>query len=341
MKRIITILLVTIMALSFVSCSGEKTTGLGETTSPATSDGIFRETTKNPYSDEIKIAWIPVNAADANGTAWGKGIERELSYWSNVTFNIFDGEKNAEKQSSIINDLVAQKYDAIIVQPYNSSAVAVAVENAEAAGVPVICINIDAETPHAAIVAMTDYEAGYVIGTKMAESVNNKGNFVVIQATPGATRGESLEEGFQAAMKNYPEIKILDEQSGEWNTEKANSVMNDFLTKYNQIDGVFCHNDQMAEGAATAVQAAGRLGQMVIWGANGETKALQYIEQGLMTGTIYTDCYDQGSTAARLAMMFIGGNIDSSKFTQTLKIKMPPIVVTSENVADITPDKRW
>lgn len=341
MKKVIALLLVLIMALSFVSCSGKAPAESGDAKPGTSSEEFFREPKKDPYSDEIKIAWIPSNAADANGTAWGKGIEQELSYWPNVQFNIFDGEKNAEKQSSIINDLVAQKYDAIIVQPYNSSAVAVAVENAEAAGIPVICINIDAETPHAAIVAMTDYEAGYVIGTKMAESVNGKGNFVVIQATPGATRGENLEEGFQAAMKNYPDIKILDEQSGEWNTEKANSVMTDFLTKYSKIDGVFCHNDQMAEGAATAVQTAGRLGEMVIWGANGETKALQYIEQGLMTGTIYTNCYDQGSTAARLAMMFMGGNIDSSKFTKTLKIKMPPIVVTSENVGEITPDMRW
>lgn len=340
MKKIIALMLIMLLAFSFAACGGSDNGG-GSGSDGSQAEGIFRDPKKNPYSDELKIAWIPSDAPAANCVAWGAGIERELSYWPNVTFNTFDGERDAEKQSSIIQDLIVQEYDAIILQPYVSSTVAVAVEDAEAAGIPVICINIDSDSPHSALVAMTDYEAGYAIGVEMAESVGGEGNFVVIQATPGATRGENLEEGFQAAIANYPGITILDEQTGEWNSEKANAVMTDFLTKYDSIDGVFCHNDQMAEGAATAVQTAGRLGEMSIWGANGEAKALEYIEQGLMTGTVYTDCYDQGATAARLAMMFIGGNLDTSQFTQTLQIKMPPIVVTSENVASITEDMRW
>lgn len=349
MKKFLALLLSGVLVLTLAACGGgnanttaagtDASTAAGGTTGGA--DGIFVEPKKNPYTDEIKVAWIPTNAADANGTAWGLGIQRELEYWPNATYATFDGERDSEKQAGIIRDLIVQEYDAIILQAYNSAGIAEAVREAEAAGIPVININIDADTPHAGFVAMTDYEAGFVIGTEMAESVNGKGNFVVIQATPGASRGENLEEGFQAALVNYPDIAILDEQTGEWNSEKANTVMADFLTAYPQIDGVFCHNDQMAEGAADAIQAAGRQGEMVVWGANGETKALEYIEQGRMTGTIYTNCYDQGATTARLAMMYIGGNIDTSQFTKTPVIKMPPIVVTKENVASITPDMRW
>lgn len=118
-------------------------------------------------------------------------------------------------------------------------------------------------------------------------------------------------------------------------------VMNDFITAYGEeIDAVFAHNDASAEGAAQACQAAG-ISDFLIWGANGETKALNYIEQGLMTGTIYTNIYDQGATAARLAMMYIGGNIDTSTFTQTPLIKMAPIAVTIDNVASIAEADRW
>jgi ribose transport system substrate-binding protein len=323
MKRLFTVLLVAALAVSMVACAAAEAAK------------------KNPFADPIKIAWIPTNAPDANCTAWGRGIERELSYWPNVSFAMFDGERNSEKQSRVIYDLISQEYDAIILQAFNSAGVAPAVADAEQAGIPVVCVNIDASTPHAALVAMTDYEAGFTIAVEMAKSVDGKGSFVVIQATPGATRGENLEAGFHAGLKQYPDIKIIDSQTGEWLTERANAVMTDFLTKHPTIDGVFCHNDQMAQGAAMAAQAAGRLDQMVIWGANGENKAMEYIEQGLMTGTIYTNCYDQGSTAARLAMMFIGSDVDSSKFTSTPVMKMPPIAVTKENVATITPDMRW
>ena len=85
----------------------------------------------------------------------------------------------------------------------------------------------------------------------------------------------------------------------------------------------------MAEGASQAAEAAGRLGEMVIWGADGESKALEYIEKGKMAGTIYTNCYDQGATAARLAMYFICSEADTSSYTDTPILKMAPIVVTS------------
>ena len=327
MKRVFVLFLLVVLAVSMV-VGGDAM-------------AAFREVKKNPYTDPIKIAWIPTNAPDANCTAWGKGIERELSYWPNVSYAMFDGERNSEKQARIIGDLIVQEYDAIILQAFNSAALIPIVTEAEQAGIPVVCINIDVNTPHAALVAMTDYEAGFTIAHAMAKAVNGSGNFVVIQATPGASRGENLEAGFQAGLKQYPNIKIIDSQTGQWLTERAHAVMTDFLTKHPKIDGVFCHNDQMAQGAAMAAQAAGRLDKMVIWGANGENKALEYIEQGLMTGTIYTNCYDQGATAARLAMMYIGSSVDTSKFTKTPVIKMPPRAITIENVATITKDMRW
>lgn len=355
MKRLASLLLTAAMTLSLVACGGaaneQETTSSapaatqesagGEEAAPVTAGIAFKEAEKNPYTDSLKIAWIPTAASEANGTAWGKGIEQELQYWPNVEFNIFDGEKNSDTQNAIIADLIAQDYDGIILQAWNSDANAQAVADAEAAGIPVVCINIDVNTPHAGLVAMTDVEAGYAIGQRIAKDLNGEGNVVVIQATPGAARGENLEQGFQQAMAEYSGITILDEQTGEWNMEKANTVMQNFLTTYgDEIDAVFAHNDQMAEGAGEAVRNAG-YSDILIWGANGETKALEYIEDGTITGTVYTNCYNQGATAARLLMMYIGSNINTSTFTETPVIKMPPMTVDAENVGSITQDMRW
>ncbi|MBQ9990558.1 MAG: sugar ABC transporter substrate-binding protein [Lachnospiraceae bacterium] len=349
LKRIFSVICALVMMLSLTACEaanqenakGEQTESSTQTAGEAGGGSETKEKGKNPYSDPIKIAWIPTAASEANGTAWGKGIGQELAYWPNVEFNIFDGEKSSDMQNTIIADLIAQGYDGIILQAWNSDASAKAVADAEAAGIPVVCINIDVNTPHAGLVAMTDVEAGYAIGKRMAEDLNGKGNVVVIQATPGAARGESLEQGFQQAMAEYPEITILDEQTAEWNMEKANTVMQDFLTTYgDQIDAVFAHNDQMAEGAGEAVRNAGR-SDIMIWGANGETKALEYIEEGIITGTVYTNCYDQGATAARMLMMHIGSDTDTSAYTKTPVIKMPPMVIDADNVDSITEDMRW
>lgn len=296
---------------------------------------------KDPYTDPLNIAWIATAATEANCTAWGNGIKNEAAFWGNVQVDVYDGEKSADKQVTLMNDCIAQGYDGIIIQTYNKATLTPAIEDAEAAGIPVVCINMDSDAVCHGLVSMTDFEAGAVIANKIAEALGGKGNVVVIQATPGAARGINLEAGFQSAIAAFPEIKILDEQAADWNMEKANTTMANFLTSYpDQIDAVFAHNDQMAEGAGMACQTAG-VKDIIIWGANGETKALEYIEQGIITGTVYTDCYDQGATALRLLMMYIGSEVDISGWEKTPVVKMPPITVTLDNVASITPDMRW
>lgn len=359
MKKISNILLAALMAASLVACGGaanaandtsastqqaattEQAAAPAENTSGGSAIG-FKDKAKNPYVDEMKIAWIPTNASEANGTAWGNGIAEELAYWPNITFNIFDPKGDAEEEAKIVSQLVSEGYDGILMQTVNPDILSAPVREAEEAGIPVVCVNMGTTEPHAALVSMTDYEAGQVIAERIAEGLGGKGNVVVIQAKVGAVRGVRLEDGFQSAIAKYPDIKILDEQPADWNMEKAQNLMNDYLTKYgDDIDAVFAHNDQMAEGAGMAVQNAGKTGDIIIWGANGESKMLEYIEQGLVTGTVYTNCKDQGKTAARILLMYLNSNVDTSTFTKTPVTKMPPITVTKDNVADITPDMRW
>ncbi len=329
-----------LVSTALTGCSSVKTDDEVSEKTSSTSQEVKAEV-KNPYKDEVKIAFVPNVIGDSVAAAWSTGMKDELAVYDNVTFQTFDGKASAETQTQIMADLVNQKYDAIVLQSADSAALATSVKQAEAAGIPVITLNLDADTPHAGLIAMVDYEAGKLVAKNMAEGMNKTGKVVIIQATAGATRGENLEAGFRDEMANYQDVEILDAQSGEWLTEKANVVMNDFLTKYKQIDGVFCHNDAMAEGASQAAEAAGRLDGMQIWGADGEAKALEYIEQGKMAGTIYTNCFDQGATAARLAMYLIGSETVTSSYTSTPIVKMAPIVVTPETVGSIGENIRW
>lgn len=300
---------------------------------------VSAQAKKNPYKDPVKIAYLPDNIGDTVGAAWGVGIKREFAYFPNITYQVFDGKLSAETQNQIMTELINQKYDCIILQAHDAAALAASAREAEKQGIPVIDLNLDAQTPHTCLVAMVDYEAGSLVAQEIAKGVGDNGNVVIIEAPPGASRGINVEAGFRDTLKAHPGVKILAAQDGEWLTEKGNTVMRDFLTKYPKINAVFAINDAMAEGASQAAAAAGR--KMIIWGADGEKKALQYIEQGKLTGTIYTNCYDEGATAARMALYAIGAEINGSKFTKTPIIKMAPIVVTKDTVASIAEKDRW
>lgn len=305
----------------------------GETTTETASG-------KDAYADDIKIAFLPNVIGDSCAAAWADGMEGYLDNFANVTFNVFDGKASVDTENTIMEQLINEEYDAIILQATDAAGLAASTEKAEAAGIPVITCNLDADTVHTGLVAAVDVEAGQQIAENIGEGLGGSGKVVIISATPGATKGENIDKGFKAVMEEkYPDIEILDEQSGEWLTENANTVMNDFLTKYPEIDAVLCHNDAMAEGAAEAAKAASR--DIQIWGVDGESKMLDYIEQGLCTGTVYTDCQKQGAACAQFAMYAVGSGITAKNLSATPIVKMAPIVVTKDNLSDITEDMRW
>ena len=123
--------------------------------------------------------------------------------------------------------------------------------------------------------------------------------------------------------------------------DRAITIMNSFLQSNSDLDGVFAVNDTMAEGAIVAAESAGRLQDIKIWGANGQSSALALIEQGKMAGTAYNNSYDQGATAANLIMYLLSSKMGPGKGPETGVIKITPFAATQENVGEIQQADRW
>ena len=304
--------------------------------------GVSNKIKKDPYTaDLIKIAYVAHDLGTPNNQAWLEGIQRECGSWDNIKVDAYNGESSAERQVQIMTDIINQAYDAVILQCSDGTALAPSVAQAEEAGIPVITLNLDADTVHSALVMAVDYDAGRMAADKMAEQLNEKGEIGIIQGVPGLHRTDNLERGFRETIKNYPGIEIVDAQSASFEKEKAITVMNSFLQSHSDLAGVFCINDAMAEGAALAADAAGKGGQLVIWGADGEKDALAMIESGQMSGTIYTNSWDEGSTAAKIALLMIGSEYSYNVLTATPQVIMEPIVATIETVGSIAEEDRW
>lgn len=299
------------------------------------------KTAISPYRDAIKIAYVAHDIGTPVNQAWFDGMKREIVDYPNITLQGFDGKSSAENQVKIMDEIITQKYNAIILQASDNAALAPSVTQAEKAGIPVITLNLDVDSAHAGFVKMADYDAGRLVAEQMAKQFNNKGKFVIIQGIVGGIRPAQLEQGFRDTLMKFPDMEILAAQPADFRKDKAMTVMNSFLQTYSQIDGVFAINDAMAMGAALAAESAGRLAGMSIWGADGEKDALIMIEQGKLSGTIYTNCYDEGSTALKLALYVLGSEYDTSSVTVTGVMAMQPIIATKDSVGTIAEEDRW
>ena len=346
MKKIIATALCLMMAGSLmVGCGGEKTTredAGGGTATAAAAGGESNKVTVDPYSgDPVKIAYVAHDLGTPNNQGWKEGIERECASWDNIKVDSYNAESSAETQVQIMSDVISQKYNAIILQCSDGTALAPSVKQAEEAGIPVITVNLDADTVHSALVMAVDYEAGRMAAEQMAKDIGESGEIAIIQGVPGLKRTDNLEKGFRDTIANYSGIEIVDAQSASFEKETAITVMNSFLQSHPNLKGVYAINDAIAEGAALAAESAGKKGQLSIWGADGEKDALAIIESGDLTGTIYTNSWDEGSTAAKIALLMIGSEYSYNVLEKTPQVIMEPIVVTKDNVASIPEEDRW
>lgn len=338
-------------AMLLAGCGGEKK----EETAGAESGGSEDKaavvqgyhTPKDPYNGEkVKIAYVPNIGSAANAQAWEKGIRQVLEplneIYGTIEFNVFDPNGNNEQQIAILSDLCTQEYDALIIQCVDGTGIVPAIQECEEAGIQVISLNVSPSCQHAARFGFGGYTNGYAAGLEAGKMMGEEGNVVIVGVPPEVTQavGDCPWIGFQEALATYEGITILEEQAGDFTAEKANEIMRDFLTKYDDIDMAWCSNDAMAEGAALAIQSAGREG-IAVWGADGETQALEYIEQGLMTGTIFNDPITMGNDAAKMALYCIMSETDQNFVDSEYapSIMLPSSVVTGENVKEIT--NRW
>jgi ABC-type sugar transport system substrate-binding protein len=312
-----------------------------EQASPSSNSSSLGKKAIDPYRENIKIAWVAHEIGVPVTQAWFDGMKREVVDYPNITLQGFDGKASAENQVKIMDEIITQRYNAIILQASDNAALAPSVTKAEQAGIPVITLNLDVDSKHAGLVKMADYDAGRLIAEQMAKQFNNQGKFVIIEGIVGGIRPAQLEKGFRDTVAKFPNMEILAAQPADFQKEKAMTVMNSFLQTYDHIDGVFAINDAMAMGAALAAESAGRLTGMSIWGADGERDALTMIEQGKLTGTIWTNCKEEGSTALKLALYVLGSEYDTSTVSTTAIMAMQPVIATRETVSSIPEADRW
>jgi len=175
---------------------------------------------------------------------------------------ILDSQLDIQKESNNIDDLMAKKVNAIMVNAVDSEGSRAALKKAAAAGFVVICSNSTVNNPEElGIRAYTgpQYYNQAVMAAKVSIQHNPKAKVVMITGTPGYSAANDREKGFTDTIaKEAPEMKMLDIQTGNWMREDTQRVMSDFITKYgDEINIVYTHDDNMTVGAVNALKAAG------------------------------------------------------------------------------------
>ena len=284
------------------------------------------------------IQWQPHTVP----AAWSKGIEEVLKEQQTIQYKLLDGQNKVEVQVSLMDTLINEGTSVIFLQPIDSVALAPSINKATRAGTSVVTLNIDATAPHAAHVEMSHYYGAMEIARVMGEKMGGKGEVAILNAPPGIIIRDQRTNGFVDGLKkHHPNIKVVADQVADWSRKKAQDVLSTILAARPNLGGVYGVNDSMALGAVDVAKEKGLLGKLVIFGNDGEKDALDSIEKGELTGTQYTDVFQQGRFAAAAATVLAGGQVHATAFKKQSRILMPFVIATRENVRQIQPSQRW
>jgi len=246
-----------------------------------------------------------------------------------VRLIVNDAQRAAVKQVQQVESFIAQGVDAIILNPCEMEASSPAVQKAREAGIPIINVNSETSATPDGFVGSRDEESAEIALEHIAGLLNGKGNLVVMHGYMGQAAQLKRAAATKTVLGKYPDIKILAEQTAEWDRAKAMSLMENWIQSYGgEIDAVFAQNDEMGMGALQALEQAGLKDQVVVVSIDAIDDALQAVKDGRLDATVYQDGDAQGRQAVQMALDFIN-HPDS---VQKTAIYIPFQLVTQKNV---------
>jgi ABC-type sugar transport system substrate-binding protein len=303
--------------------------------------GVFSLTTAQAQGG----AWPLVNAKKAKigysiqlghpySTAMVDLLKKEGALYG-FTIDVFDMKGDIPTQIAQVEDMIAKKYDVIILAPYDAAALVPAVKKASDAGIPVINsqnpLNDEGMKYVQTYIGSSGVLEGKAAGALICKFFGGKdGNWVEVEGAPGhplvPQRGGEAEKW---VAQNCPNAKLLAKDTGQWDRAKTRTVMENFLTAYpGKINLVYCHDGNMCFGAVDAIKEAGLTDKIKAIGINGNKDEYDAIKAGTFYGTVL-------NSADFIAVNDIQRARDILESRPILKEYISPALgITKDNVAN-------
>lgn len=249
----------------------------------------------------------------------------ELGYDATV----FDSQNDTAKEAAHFENLIARGYQAVLFNPTDADGSVANVRKAKAAGVPVFCIDREINSTNAATAQLlSDNHSGCVaLGQHFVKVVGKEGKYAELLGLVGDNNTFNRSKGFHSVVDRFPGLKMVAQQSADFDRAKALEVFESILHKDPDLVAVFCGNDAMAMGAYQALVGAGKADRVKVFGFDGADDVVKLIAEKKIAATGMQFPKVMAAKAAEFADEYLRGRRD---FQQKIPVKVE--LVTPENV---------
>jgi len=302
------VVFVMLFSVSLIGC-GSTSQAPAKTEEKKTEEPKSSETPKEENKDKELRIGVTHYGLKNEFTMLISSAQKKKAEELGVDLEIFDGNYDVNTQLGHFENMIAQKFDAIIFSPVDIDAMAVAVDKAAAAGVPVFGVNTRVKSDKlTSYIGSNDVNAGEIEMTWMAEKLGGKGNIVILEGPIGSSAQVQRKEGIHNILAKYPDIKVLSEKTANWSRAEGLTLMENWLQAFaGKIDGVVGQNDEMALGAIKALEGKGLKDKIPVVGVDAISDALKSLKEGKLNATVFQDAQGQGAMSVDVAVKFLKG----------------------------------
>lgn len=273
-KRLLSVVSMLLVVGLLAGCSSSKPA------TPAQNDAASGQKT-------YKVAYIARAQSDSFAAWLANAVKDEAKKYPNIKLEVFDGQANDDKENSMIENAITNKFDLVIVQPNSGESQRPYVEKVVKAGIFAITTNARISgIQGASSVDAQPYEQAAVNARAALKQIPQNAKVVVLKGPSGNFHADERRKSWQKEFfDKRPDVKIVGEQIANWNKDEAMKYMEDWVQANGQIDAVISMNDNMAAGALEVVKGNPKYEHMLAYGVDGTAEALLLIKEGRMTST--------------------------------------------------------
>lgn len=252
---------------------------------------------------------------------------RELGYET----TIFDSQNNTAKEAEHFENLIAAGYSAILFNPTDAEGSVSNVNRAKQAGIPTFCMDREVNSLEGPVTQIiSDSFSGCVdLGQYFVRQMNKKGKYVELLGLVGDNNTWNRSKGFHSVVDYFPDLKMVAQQSADFDRSKAMEVLESVLQSNPDIDAVFCGNDAMAMGAYQALVSVGKADSVMVFGFDGSQDVMDAIKDKKIMATAMQSPKFMAQTAAELADKYLRGERDMQR-----KMPIAVEIVTQDNISE-------
>jgi ribose transport system substrate-binding protein len=255
---------------------------------------------------------------------------QEAAKAAGVTLDFQGPDKfDASLQTPIVNAVAASKPDAVLIAPTDTKALYAPIKQLAAGGTKIVLVDTTLDDPSMAVsqISSDNEKGGEAAAEELTKLIGGKGKVMVVNVKPGISTTDARGKGFETGAKAAG-LDFIGQQYDDDDPAKAASIVTATLAKNPDLKGIFAANLFSAEGAASGLKQAGKLGKVKIVGFDAGPKQVEDLKAGLVQALIAQRPADIGKQGVQQALAALQGK------PTTPKIGTDFAVISKDNLAE-------